>query len=288
MSQSFERFVDRYIMGTHKIPSPVIAVVSQALAQHNTHSKLNMLFEEHGAPGDIPGGNKMDKTSIWLKRCNETPTVDAYAVLGGLLEDFMEVDLTENSIYSQEFAQDRLRVQAILVKFGFTYQTGGRLFHSGNGGPTKTLYDLLKSRDIPGISTEINRSLNTAESDPPSAVTAACACLEALCKIYIEENKISLPSDKSIKGLWKIVCSNLGFDPAIHADDDIKRTLSGITSIIDGIGSLRTHAGSAHGHGNRSYRLEPRHARLAVNAAHTIVLFVIETWDKRKIAANKN
>ena len=56
----------------------------------------------------------------------------------------------------------------------------------------------------------------------------------------------------------------------------------GMISLIDGIASLRTHTGSAHGHGRRAYRLQARHARLAIHASHTLVGFFIETWDERK------
>lgn len=51
---------------------------------------------------------------------------------------------------------------------------------------------------------------------------------------------------------------------------------------MQGIASLRTHSSSAHGQGKKTYQLEPRHARLAVHSAHTIALFILETWDKKK------
>jgi hypothetical protein len=51
--------------------------------------------------------------------------------------------------------------------------------------------------------------------------------------------------------------------------------------VVDGIGALRTHASSAHSEGRKGYKLEARHARLAVNAAHSVATFVLETWDKR-------
>ena len=74
----------------------------------------------------------------------------------------------------------------------------------------------------------------------------------------------------------------LGLNPALVPDDDIRRILSGLASVVDGIGALRTHASSAHGHGSQGYELGPRQARLAVHAAHTLCLFVIETWEVRK------
>ena len=58
--------------------------------------------------------------------------------------------------------------------------------------------------------------------------------------------------------------------------------LSGILSVVDGIGALRTHASSAHGEGRKLYKLKPRHARLAIHSAHTLALFVLETWDENR------
>jgi len=70
--------------------------------------------------------------------------------------------------------------------------------------------------------------------------------------------------------------------------DDIKQILSGLFSIANGVGAFRTHEGSAHGHGNKSYKIEARHARLAVHAAHTMTMFVLETWEARKKKAPIN
>ncbi|PYV29856.1 MAG: ATP-dependent RNA helicase HrpA, partial [Acidobacteria bacterium] len=65
-------------------------------------------------------------------------------------------------------------------------------------------------------------------------------------------------------------------------DQDIIQILSGFTSTVAGIGALRTHKSSAHGHGRNSYCLEGRHARLAINAAHTLALFILEAWAQRR------
>ncbi|MXX23386.1 MAG: abortive infection family protein [Rhodospirillales bacterium] len=58
--------------------------------------------------------------------------------------------------------------------------------------------------------------------------------------------------------------------------------LSGLASVVDGVGSLRTHIGSAHGRGRKSYSVHARRARLAVHASHTLVAFVLETWGQRR------
>ena len=87
-----------------------------------------------------------------------------------------------------------------------------------------------------------------------------------------------MPSKHVLGTLWPQVASHLGLSPKDVADDDLKRILQGLYSIGDGVAALRTHAGSAHGHAQgKSYRLAPRHARLAVHAAHKMALFVLET-----------
>jgi hypothetical protein len=78
------------------------------------------------------------------------------------------------------------------------------------------------------------------------------------------------------------VRKHLGFDPSRLEDQDLKQILSGMISIVHGVGGLRTHSSSAHGSGRKAYKLEPRHARLAIHSAHTVALFVLESWEKRK------
>lgn len=124
------------------------------------------------------------------------------------------------------------------------------------------------------------RALATVERDPPSAVTAACSIIESLCKVYIEDNGLILPSDQSIKPLWRTVQLHLGLGPQSVQTDDMRQILGGLASIVNGVGDLRTHAGSAHGRGHQGIQLEPKHARLAVHAAHTVVGFVLETWER--------
>lgn len=76
---------------------------------------------------------------------------------------------------------------------------------------------------------------------------------------------------------------HLGLSPKDMADDDLKQILMGLYSISTGIAALRTHEGSAHGRGSKKrYRIEARHARLSVHAAHTITMFVLETCEARK------
>jgi len=58
---------------------------------------------------------------------------------------------------------------------------------------------------------EFQRALATVELDPPAGVTAACSLIEALCKAYIEDEHLELPSKEIIKDLWRVVSKDLGW-----------------------------------------------------------------------------
>ena len=144
-------------------------------------------------------------------------------------------------------------------------------FGRGVAAPSRSLRQVLQDRDMGSAIDELERALSNAESDPPAAATAACALLEAVFKVYVESHDLTLPKKPTIKPLWNVVAANLGFTPGRIEDEDLKRILSGMSSVVDGIAALRTHAGSAHGRGTMRYHLKPRHARLAVHSAHTLV-----------------
>lgn len=256
------------------IPNPVIAVVAEVLGQHYySHSKLNTLFMGAGAAGDSPPGNCVQKCLSWLQRVNDDLAVMPLTVLGRVLFQFME---TGGDAEGQE------KIRAVLGRCGLAYHESGVVLAGGTAPPVSSLQDVLRHRDLPALELEFKRALDTLESDPPAAVTAGCSILESLFKIVLQEEKVTLPSKETIKPLWAAVQGRLGLNPADTADEDVRRVLSGLTSIVDGIGSFRTHAGSAHGHGRQAHQVLPRHARLVVHAAHTLCLFVLETWEAQR------
>ena len=48
---------------------------------------------------------------------------------------------------------------------------------------------------------------------------------------------------------------------------------------------MRTHGGDAHGREKGFRRIDPRIARLAINAASSLALFLIETWERALLLA---
>ncbi len=245
------------------------------------HATLNRLFAESGAPGDAPEGNCVDKSVAWLKRAAADPECDGLRVLGAVLEQFMDTDIQGHYHFNDEHSKQQVRVRQLLNREGLEYVRGGRVIVAGSVAPIRQLEAILRERDLGGVNTEFDRALESVQSDPAAAVTAACAILESLCKVYIEDCGLELPSDQSVQPLWKIVQADLGLDPKSIPDNDLRQVLAGLSAIVHGHGAFRTHTGSAHGRGRTSYRLSPRHASLVIGAAHTLSTFIITTWDER-------
>jgi Abortive infection C-terminus len=265
---------------SRKIPIPVIAVVSDVLATRYTHSRIDYFMEAANIQCTPPLGNKVDKTRAWLRFANDT-SEDPLATLGKVITELMEVN---SSGYASETNLDpeREKIVNVLAENGLAYLKGGYITSLGATPVTKTLQDIISAGDLAGLQKEFDRIYANVEADPEATVTASCALLESLFKTYIEAHKLELPSEQSIRPLWKVVRKDLNLDPAFVQDEDLKTILSGLAAIVEGTGSLRTHKGSAHGRGKTLYKVKPRHARLAAHAAFTLATFLVEAWNERK------
>ena len=275
------------VLPSPQIPKPLTAFLAGVIAQRNTHAAINRKFQMYGAPGDPPEANKEDKCLQWLDRAASDPSCDALVLVGGLLHDIMEPEMSAPYYAVSEFdtkLKDSIETQ--LARHGFAYVLGGALARGGmTASSTKTLQDVLRQGDFPGVDAEFTRAIDRVEADPAAALTAACAILEALFKIIINDDALVMPSKETVGSLWTVVRRHLDFEPGTRDDDDIRKILQGLASVVDGIGALRTHSGSAHGRdGRTSYRVQARHGRLAIHAAHTLAVFVIETWRERKLS----
>ena len=173
----------------------------------------------------------------------------------------------------------RREIREVLARYGLSYDRRGLILNTAAANSTKTLLDHLHEKQLDSVQEEFERSLQHAVADPAAAVTAASSTIESMCKVYLEDRHIPLPAKQDISHLWRAVSNHVGFDPGSKEDNDVKKVLSGLVSVVTGIGALRTHAGSAHGRGRKRYKLQPSHARLAIHASHTIIAFLLETTD---------
>lgn len=264
------------------IPAPVIAVLSDLVASEETHATMDSLFMHAGAPGDPPPESKHAKALAWLRRSNKDEEVNPMEVLGQIIEGYME---EERPAPIESWDKDKWekidRLKKALAKANLSYQQGGKII-GAHSTPVISLEQHIRKRNIESVNLEFDRAIANIEANPREAVSAACNILESVFKVYIEENRLEMPKKKDLKPTWAVVRDSLNFNPASVEDRDLKEILSSLAGVVGGVGALRTHASSAHGAGKKVYRVAPRHARLAVHSAHTIALFVLESWELRK------
>jgi hypothetical protein len=149
-----------------------------------------------------------------------------------------------------------------------------------------SLSDAAQTLNFDTVTRDLDRALASAKTDPEDAVTAACSTVESVCRSILIELGVGLPEKKDIKGLFAAVRKPLGLgsdradlDPLIA--DDVRKVLSGLATVVEGVGSLRTHGGDAHGRERGYARIDRRIASLAIYSASTVALFLIETWQRK-------
>ena len=116
------------------------------------------------------------------------------------------------------------------------------------------------------------------QGDYDGAITNARSLLEA---VFLEMEELLVGERKEYDGnlnkLYKRVQKLLNLEPSRpDISNSLREILSGLISIVSGVGSVRNKMSDAHA---RSYKPEKHHAHLAVNAARTVVGFIFDTFE---------
>jgi hypothetical protein len=127
---------------------------------------------------------------------------------------------------------------------------------------------------------------SAVNSDPDLAIGTAKELIESCCKTILAERGVEVPKNADISILVKLTSKELELTPnqipdQAKAAESIKRLLSNLASVAQGIAELRNQYGTGHGKAAGSRGLQSRHARLAVGAASTLSVFLAETHQAR-------
>lgn len=106
-------------------------VVGDIIANTGSHQALESLFFSAGAPGEPPHGSHGTKWKDWLYYTGQDSETDSLAVLGGIIEEFMDLPPKEGSPEYIEWAEKRARVEAALHDNGLRYYRFGRILPLG-------------------------------------------------------------------------------------------------------------------------------------------------------------
>jgi len=114
-----------------RLSRSLCAAVGDAIANTASHATLDVLFQGAGAPGDPPDLSHGSKWKEWLVRTGVDPNVDSLAVLGNVLEEFMDLPPMEDGPELEEWRVKRARIESVLEENGLRYFRFGRILPQG-------------------------------------------------------------------------------------------------------------------------------------------------------------
>ena len=173
-----------------------------------------------------------------------------------------------------------------LSKDGFRYVDGKIV--TGAGLPSlDTIKETAAEFDAKHLSEQIHRMEQSVETDPALAIGTAKELIETCCKTILAERGKPVSGTPEISTLTKETLKELklvpdGVPESARGSDVIKRLLSNLGTIGNGLAELRGLYGTGHGKDGKTQGVKPRHARLAVGAAATLTTFLFETHKETK------
>jgi hypothetical protein len=171
-----------------------------------------------------------------------------------------------------------------LRRDGFEW-SNGRIVSTTATAQLHEVRDAVASMQAPELA-RLERLRESVDDDPGLAIGTAKELLETACKTILEESGVQVQPDWDVADLLKHTRKQLQLLPDDVPDvargaDTIKRLLSSLGQVGHGPAELRNLYGSGHGRSGRVKGLTPRHARLAVGAAATLVQFLFDTHMER-------
>lgn len=219
----------------------------------------------------------------WKKWSDVRKVLIIYENVLATLEEQVDSD---NPFISNEEVKSRFPwLKKWIEKDGIKY-ADGKLIPVGSNQALQEMADTTAKFDAPELNRQIERMQNSIRDDPGLAIGTAKELVETTCKTILEERGIPFCEKDDIAKLLKDTRKALGLIPdnipnSKKGSDIIRRLLSNLGNIAQGLGELRNLYGTGHGKTGKSKGLSDRHARLAVGSASTLAAFLFETHKER-------
>jgi hypothetical protein len=156
------------------------------------------------------------------------------------------------------------------------------------GGPSlDPLKEHAKVLNANHLAEQVRRMEASIYTDPSLAIGTAKELIETYCKTILAERSKPVDGTPDVSRLTKETLKELklvpeGVPDASRGADIIKRLLSNLGAIGNGLAELRGLYGTGHGKHGSTTGLGVRHAKLAVGAAATLVVFLFDTHMETK------
>lgn len=163
----------------------------------------------------------------------------------------------------------------------------GRIKINGKDSIEKKGREIKKLLNADYVSQQINLMESSIEKSPHISIGLAKELIETSCKSIFDERKVKYDKNWELSKLMKETTKLLKLTPdnipnQARAASSIKQILGSLSSVVQGIGEVRNEYGSGHGRDGKFKGLQPRHAKLAVGAASTLAIYLLETHELKK------
>ena len=198
--------------------------------------------------------------------------------------------LAEEVSFTPEWQEQRKKEVEKLIHFlqrdGFQW-VGGRIVSGTGIASLASIKDTATGFDARHMTDQIRRMESAVESDPSLAIGTAKELIETCCKTILAERGKPVSGTPDVSTLTKETLKELklvpeGIPDAARGAEVIKRLLSNLGTIGNGLAELRGLYGTGHGKHGSATGLGARHAKLAVGAAATLAVFLFETHKETK------
>src|SRR5690606_8052807 len=128
---------------------------------------------------------------------------------------------------------------------------------------------------------------SSIENSPHISIGLAKELIETSCKSIFDERNEVYDKNRDLPKLMKETTKLLKLTPddipnEAKAASSIKQILGSLSSVVQGIGEVRNEKGSEHGKDEKFKELQPQHAKLAIGAASTLAIYLLETHELKK------
>lgn len=184
-----------------------------------------------------------------------------------------------------KMARERLLHQ--LRRDGYTYEHGHLIGLSGNSQLADVQATAVEF-NAEYLVEEIRRIERGVNGDPTQAIGSAKELVETCCKTILAERGKPVTDKPELLPLVRRTADELCLLPdkvphGAKGAEIIKKLLGNLSTTCQSLAELRNLYGTGHGKDGRTKGLAPRHAKLAVGAAATLVGFLFETHKERPL-----
>lgn len=159
----------------------------------------------------------------------------------------------------------------------------GRPVVANHGGQTQEAAQIADEMASSHVARQVARMKDSLTTDPALAIGSAKEFLESIAKGILRDQGVTLTGTESMPQLVKLARDHLNLSITADADASLKRVLSGLSTVTQGIAELRGRLGTGHGEHPDAEHPPIEVARLAVGMATTLGVFLYQMRPRPKI-----